>query len=87
MKTVHKFPFPIGHLVRLEVPKFATFLKVDVQNGDQPCMWFLVDTDEPKQRLTFTLRGTGHDCEDVGAYVGTFQMYDGKIVMHVFEVA
>lgn len=84
MKTIHKFPFVLEDTVRLQVPQHSTLLKIDAQR-DTPCMWFLVDTDQPKEHCTFLVRGTGHDCNDVGKHLGSFQMHDGALVFHVFQ--
>lgn len=84
MQTIHKYPFEINDTVELHVPQCGRLLKIDAQR-DQPCMWFLVDDQAPKQRCTFLVRGTGHDCTGVGQHLGTFQMHGGSLVFHVFE--
>ena len=84
MKTVYKYPVPFGDTVEVEIPVFAKFLKLDVQHGFQ-YLWALVDTDEAPARRTFHWRGTGHDCSDVGHYVGTVMVQGGAFVFHLFE--
>ncbi len=85
---VYKYPITsIQDVVTIIMPKDAKVLTVQVQNGT-PCIWAAVDPSqmylEPR---TFRIVGTGHEFEDVivDGYVGTFQMYDGKLVFHLFE--
>lgn len=86
---VYKYPIPsIQDVVRMMMPKDAKVLTVQVQNGT-PCIWAAVDPSQLylETRL-FRIAGTGHEIEDdiVDDYVGTFQMYDGKLVFHLFEI-
>lgn len=83
MITVHKYPFQIDDSFQLRLPAGAQLLTIQVQ-GATPCMWFKVDTEQPKYTKTFYVRGTGHDCSDVGEYLGTFQLHSGQLVFHVF---
>jgi hypothetical protein len=70
----------------LQLPRGARVLSVQVQ-VEQPVLWALVDLDErmlaPRE---FYVVYTGRvlppgDLE----YIGTFQMYGGHIVLHLFE--
>jgi hypothetical protein len=64
-----------------------------------PCIWAIVEPANEKVRRHFFLRGTGHPLlvavpdrpnEAVEAhhleYVGTFQLHEGELVMHLFSV-
>jgi hypothetical protein len=57
-----------------------------VQHG-APVLWVAVDPAAPVERRVFRVVVTGGS--DVGVadrYVGTIQMFDGSLVLHVFEV-
>jgi len=68
------------------MPKGAEVLCVQMQDGI-PCMWAMVDTSTmERERRLFRILGTGHPADnDVGKYVGTYQMMGGSLVFHVFE--
>jgi len=83
MKTVHKYPFRIGD-PSFSMPQDAELLCVQMQ-GDMPCLWALVETDNPMVTRRIKIRGTGHDCSGVGRYISTFQMAGGALVFHAFE--
>lgn len=88
MKRVYKYPLDIQDEVVVMIPKGARVLSVQVQNG-RPCLWAAVDPNELtlEERL-FRISGTGHPIQDdvVDGFIGTIQMYDGKLVFHVFEM-
>jgi len=85
MKTVWKFAFEVVmDEVVIRMPKGAETLCVQVQNS-APCLWALVDADAPMRVHKFQVRGTGHNADDVGSYVGTFQSHGGAFVGHVFD--
>ncbi len=84
MKTVFKYQLPmLLDDIHIPMPAGALPLHVSTQQG-VPCIWALVDTDNPPVDRQFHVRGTGHDCEGVGQYVGTFYMYS-NLVFHLFE--
>jgi hypothetical protein len=85
MKTVWKFPFEVRDTVELVVPMGAELLKIDAQGPLTPCMWFRVDTEMLKAIRRFEVRGTGHDCDRTGEYLGSFQLMGGSLVFHVFD--
>lgn len=33
----------------------------------------------------FRIKGTGHAADDIGDYIGTFQLNGGSLVFHLFE--
>jgi len=83
-QTVYKYPFQIADEVILGIPSDAQLLTVQMQNG-QPCLWALVDPGNEIERRRLLVRGTGHDAEEIGRYISTFQMHGGALVFHVFE--
>ena len=86
MKTIYKYPFQIADEVNLGIHLDAELLTVQVQAGVGPCLWALVDTDKPIMSRRILIRGTGHDAENVGEYIATFQMHNGGLVFHVFDL-
>ncbi|MBQ8969210.1 MAG: hypothetical protein IJ064_05720 [Bacteroidaceae bacterium] len=70
------------------MPKGAKILTVQIQSG-QPCIWAAVNPSSfENETRRFRIAGTGHPVEDaiIENYIGTFQMCDGKLVFHVFEI-
>ena len=93
LKQIWKYPWPATNrmgpdkVAKFQMPKGAKTLTVQNQNG-WPQFWALVSPNEPMVEREFHLFGTGHDLNDdidPNAYVGTFQMHDGQLVLHVFE--
>jgi hypothetical protein len=87
-RTVWKFPvpFPGPDAFTIEMPAGAEVMAVHMQHG-QPQMWALVDPSRPAEARRFRIAGTGHPInEQIEQYVGTFLMYEGELVFHVFEV-
>lgn len=82
------FKYTIEPDAYIEMPNGARILSVQVQNG-VPVLWALVDPDAPLKRRDIRVYGTGHsirlEVEDL-EYLGTFQMHDGALVFHAFEV-
>ena len=77
-----KFKLGIG-TTRLEVPKHATLLSIQVQH-EEVVAWFNADC-SGKTIRTFVSCVTGGEAPD-GAYVGTVQLEGGRFVLHYFEV-
>lgn len=87
MKTVWKFELSAKDHQTISLPKGAKPLTVQVQN-DEPMLWCLCDPNEVVcEDRFFRLSGTGHPITDEDIdYIGTFQLYGGGFVGHVFEV-
>lgn len=88
MKTIWKYKLDVNDNVFIEMPKGAQVLSVQIQDG-APCIWALVDPDAKKEKRLFEVLGTGHTMpEDMGinrAFIGTFQLWAGRLVFHLFE--
>lgn len=84
--TIWKYPIPVEYDFALTMPRGAIVLSVQVQNG-QPCMWALVDSCQgDNSDRSFLIVETGHPIDPTGLrFVGTFQMYQGAMVFHLFE--
>jgi hypothetical protein len=88
MMKIYKYPLEIKDTVTVKMPRCAKVLTVQVQRG-VPCIWAAVDPLQPYlDRRVFRIVGTGQSFmrESVNRYVGTFQMFGGDLVYHVFEI-
>ncbi len=85
IKRVYKYRLGlIGAWVSVIMPEGAEVLCVQMQNG-QPCIWAKTTVGAPPVVHHFRIAGTGHDLGDnVGRYIGTFQLDGGALVFHVF---
>ena len=87
MKTVWKYTLTSDEVLEVSLPINAEVLSVQEQYGE-PQMWVLVD---PRENITekrfFRLSGTGHPItESIKSFIGTFQLYNGTFVGHLFEI-
>lgn len=94
MHTIWKFPIPQATAFTLELPRRARFLDVQVQEvwqdgrkEEQPQAWFLLDPESKKIERRFVVVGTGHPVseQEMLTHLGTFQLFGGTLVMHLFE--
>lgn len=87
-QAIWKFPLKPEDRQTVAMPAGARILSVQVQSGT-PCLWVLVDPQEPKKAdREIVMHGTGHTFEgDPGTFLGTIQMFNGSLVLHVFEEA
>jgi len=89
MLTVYKYSVPVVDYFTLAMPPGARLLTVQVQR-QQPQMWALVDANTSStEDRHFRLAGTGHPIQekvDSLVWVGTFQINQGSLIFHVFEI-
>jgi len=85
---IWKFPLEVTDHQTILMPPRAQLLTVQWQNSIC-CVWALCDqTDESRERRHIAIYGTGNPIPDnPGGYIATFQMYDGALVFHAFEIA
>lgn len=89
MSRVYKYPLEITDVQELELPVHSRPLSAQMQ-GDQLCLWVLVDTNDPETRKRKVLiHGTGHKVSPLigvysGMFIDTFQLNYGTLVFHVF---
>ncbi len=89
MKKIFKYPIQVGDHVSINLPVGAKLLSFQCQ-GEQPCLWALVDPEAPLEARQFRFAGTGHSIEEPSEdlqFVGTAQMMGGSLVWHLFEIA
>ena len=81
MRTIHKFI--LEPETKIETHSGAKFLCLQMQNG-QPCVWFEVDTNQPKLSFSVMFFGTGHEIPDnAKEFLGTIQVNFG-LVFHAY---
>ena len=84
---IWKWTLALTDVQTLEMPVGAGILTVQTQ-GDMPQLWAICDekaTGKDKRHIAFF--GTGNPMPDEpGEYISTFQVYDGALVFHAFEV-
>lgn len=91
-RSVWKFPIEVTDEFTIEMPKGARVLHVDVQRVsetnaqyEQPCLWALIDPDAEREQRTFYVHGTGHTFPVGRVHLGSFLLYGGSFVGHLFE--
>jgi len=89
MRTIWKYRVRASDTFTHKIPLGARFLSVQTQKGD-PQMWFTVETNNQLEERRFFVAGTGQEIPQdlfiVSDYLGTFQLSDGALVFHLFEV-
>lgn len=84
MEKIFKYPVFLQDEFSIDLPVGAQILSVQVQGG-KPVLWALIDIDAPLKECTFFVVGTGNPVKNgEKQFVGTFQMYDGQLVFHLF---
>lgn len=84
--TIYKYPLEIKDEQVVMLPTGAKILTVQAQM-DKPCIWAMVNPTAPNNMaLTIRIFGTGHTIKDSDSleYIGTFQIYGGRLVFHAF---
>jgi hypothetical protein len=87
MRKVFKYTVPLNEEFSLDIPWGAKILTVQALDGE-PFVWALVDPDARARAVPFRLANTGEAINEAHElrYVGTFQLRDGGLVYHLFEV-
>jgi len=84
MKTIEKYQLGWPAQEQITMPRGAQLLTVGMRDG-LPCLWALVETDQPDERRQFIIYTTEQALPSwPKAYVGT--IYSIENVLHVFEV-
>lgn len=83
-KQIFKYPLLQGYS-QIWMPKNAEVLTVQEQR-DFPYIWALIDNTAVLEARGFFVYPTGEVITaPIGKYLGTFQVYNGDLVYHVFE--
>lgn len=86
-RTIWKLPLPVADEITLQMPQGAEILCLQMQH-DKPTIWVRCDDDPAfanRVQRVLQWRGTGHNADGTGAYVGTVQLDDGALVFHLFD--
>ena len=82
---VWKYVIPSDEKFEVSMPRGSRVLTVQQQRQNY-CMWFLCDPKNLREIRKFSLYHTGVPiAEDIGEYIGTFQVHNGATVLHLFE--
>lgn len=85
MRKVFKYNLKVADKQQLELPIGATILTFDMQR-ERPVLWALVDPELPTETRMFRMAGTGHAIDGALSHIGTSQLRDGGLVLHLFEI-
>lgn len=86
-RVIHKTVLNITDEQDLVLPKNSVILSVGNQH-ENLCLWYGFDTNETEKVVRhICIFGTGNPIPDgdLGWFVGTVQMMEGRLVWHVFE--
>lgn len=88
LKQIWKYAICTDDSITIFMPEDAQILTLQMQFG-KPTIWALVDPYAAKTARTFEVYKTGRDMlwdQDITRkYIGTYQLYRGELVYHVFE--
>ncbi len=86
MNTIWKYPLEITDINKIQMPKGAEILCIQMQDTT-PCLWAKVDSAEKEmQPRIIETCGTGNRINSlVHNYIGTYQLSSSALVFHVFE--
>lgn len=84
--NIYKYPIETTDTQIVMMPQQAKILTVQVQRG-QPCLWAEVNPLLAQERVVIEVFGTGHNMPAGIAreYIGTYQLYDGELIFHVYK--
>ena len=87
MKTIWKYNLGLTVRDEFEMPRGARILALQTQRSE-PCMWVEFEgTPTPLETRVFETFGTGHPMgEKKREFIGTYQLEDGALVFHVYEL-
>jgi hypothetical protein len=86
MLTIHKFPLTTQDKQVIQLPAFAQPLSLQTQHTI-PCLWALVDTEQPLRDYVVLIYGTGHEVQKMPIgyeFLGTLQSANEGLVFHFF---
>ncbi len=85
METIHKLRLDVVNYQSVVLPEGSEILTVQIQKGT-PCIWYKVKDTINSESRGILMYTTGKYVDKVeGKYIGSFQLYDGEFVAHVFE--
>jgi len=86
MLTIYKYEIEIEDYFEIRLPEDYKILSIQTQR-DKICLWVLVNPNNKTILCKFRLARTGYPInDDIDYFIGTFQLYDGDIVFHLFKL-
>lgn len=87
-KTIYKYVLPIEKFPAVEIHEGAEIISAQMQHGSL-CVWAIVDPSAKTELRSFRVIGTGmhFESDTLGKHLGTVQLEDGFLILHVFEAA
>jgi hypothetical protein len=85
MKTIYKYTLKAVDDQLIKIPTGAEILTVQTQKGNA-MLWAAVDPELPVENRHIRIRRTGDRLTDDLVYISTYQMKNGELVFHAFEV-
>jgi hypothetical protein len=85
---IWKYKLEINDFQEIETPSGGEILTAQMQ-GNELQLWVLVNENSiHKTTRKIAIYGTGNPMpESCGKYISTFQLHNGALVFHVFELA
>jgi hypothetical protein len=87
-KVIYKYGLHITDEQLIPMPIGAEILTAQIQNGD-PQLWALCDPLQELETRRIRVLGAGNSVSDdekiTMKYISTIQLYEGRLVFHVFE--
>ena len=86
-KKIYKYQLDTTDIQRIEMQQGAEILCIQTQN-EIPCIWALVEPNATVTKRTFEIFSTGHNVPENAnrSYIGTYQLNNGQLVFHCFEL-
>ena len=87
MKVIYKYELDVIDRQAIKMPKGANILSIQVQNGE-PHIWAMVDNEAETELRDFATIGTGNPVhiDPTSPFIATYQIMEGALVFHVFEI-
>lgn len=84
---IHKYAIPLSDYFTIEMPIESQILSFQAQN-DILTLWAAVWPNSSLEERKFSIIGTDHniDMDLVKKFIGTAQVFQGKLVWHLFEM-
>ena len=83
---IWKWNLEVNDYQELMIPRGAKILAVQSQ-GKSVTMWAECDESATLETRRIAIYGTGHVLPDrYGKYIGTFQIHEGELGFHVYEL-
>lgn len=83
--TIWKYEIEVTDEQYVTMPIGAEIMCVQIQRR-KPVIWAMVNPEAERKKVKLITHGTGHevDRDRFSSYVGTYQLYEGGLVFHVF---